>query len=200
MKGIEKDACRHEFVATDDGEECEVCGVKAIDAKKLAARQLEKSGLTLEDHLLVLLYLLPEHMSAADTKIMKELFLVEREGPRLLSSIPRAGFVPHRFGPCSRNVYEAIDNLQKKGEILRAKDSISKSKEITLSEKGMSRATALLRRFESDKIEALRSYLLKLETLDQRALLRYVYTKYPTYTSKSEIKRKILKNGGTNCA
>lgn len=195
---IEEVDCEHVFVKSGEGEECRKCGMRVTDARDLAAKRLKEASIGLTDHILILIYLLPNHTSTADTRLMKEIFLTEREGPKLYPKPPTAGFRPDRYGPCSNNVYMALYALAYQGLVKRVPGAIENSKATILTPDGLVRAKKLIERLDQKSVEEFVQYLEGLDSLDLHHLLRYVYTRYPTYTFKSAIKDKVLKGGERN--
>ena len=142
------------------------------------------------------------------TRLEKLLFIASNECD--LDNVEDAfEFTPYHYGPYSRAVYEAVEILEEAGLIRESRPFVAS---------GLDRAEELFSdmtneiEFERQFIltpdgEAIANYLAKWhrgvsaqlsEIKDRHAgvalqsLIRYVYTRYPTYAIKSRIRDEIL--------
>ena len=97
-------------------------------------------------------------------------------------------FEADRFGPLSTEIYDELDFLKSVGMV---DEGPGKSYKIT--EKGVRFTEAKVKDRVPEKIQkALESLKEEHGTENLNYLLKYVYTKFPEYTVKSEIRDKIL--------
>ncbi len=145
-------------------------------------------ALSLEDWILGLLAYAGGRLEGV-TRLQKGLFLVWANYPSLVP----ADFRPHKYGPFSRDIYDALDRLEEDGLLRVLGDGESDSKKvIVLTEKGRRIAQESLEKLQKlpewDNIEKF----FKLATRGQlMALLSLVYTLYPEWTRNSEIKQQV---------
>lgn len=123
------------------------------------------------------------------TRFEKLVFLTQKEVLEQLDEIKlKFNFEPDRFGPLATELYDEID-------FLKSVDMVKEESpnRFTITEKG--------KRFVGDKIsqrvhEKLRTDIESIknqhgkEKLDD--LLKYVYSNFPYYTVKSEIRDEVL--------
>jgi len=155
------------------------------------------------------------------TRLQKYLFLVQQgdEGPRAVDA--DANFEPYKFGPCSRKLYddlELLENLElitsepiapaseveeQESELTfeflmgdddeAAAEAQLEEKRFQLTEKGRELAESIVRdQAAADEVNAIRRVKSKFASYSLRDLLRYVYRKYPAWTTQSEIRDQIL--------
>lgn len=125
------------------------------------------------------------------TRFQKLVFLAQKEG-----GLPEVfEYESDKYGPFSKELHATLDELERRGLI---------SKDIKTTESGHEKYTYSLTdtgyrviRNVKDRVD-LDLYLepaqeLKSERNDQpmERLLRYVYSKYPEYTDRSEIKSEL---------
>ena len=123
------------------------------------------------------------------TRFEKLVFLTQKEILDKWDDVHmKFNFEPDRFGPFSSDIYDEIDFLKSIGMI---KEEVGKKYEIT--DKG--------KRFLQTKTyervhEDIRKHISDLKEKHGRKklddLLRYVYSNYPDFTVKSEIRDKVL--------
>lgn len=126
-------------------------------------------------------------------------------------------FVPFRMGPWSQEVYDEVDFLEslgliekktrgKRSEADLAHDdalfnnlvldkyqktmaiSDSEAEVFQLTPQGRTKALQIYNRLPTEEKEKLISLKRRFNRMNLRQLLRYVYEKYPAYTTESEIK------------
>lgn len=129
-------------------------------------------------------------------------------------------FVPFRMGPWTQEVYDEVDFLESLGLLLRKESGkrpvadvahddelfssllidkyqrrpstpLDGQESFALTERGRQKAREIWERLtpaEKTKIMELKA---SFNHMDLRQLLRYVYKKYPSYTSESEIREAL---------
>jgi uncharacterized phage-associated protein len=154
------------------------------------------------------------------TRLQKLLFLIEYEAGVTATEGKDFDFSAYKFGPVSKELYDDLEKLENLG-FLEAKGvaepSESEASEYDLSfddlmgeEEQESRDTLEERRFkltargiewlttkvmprvEQNVFERIRKVKGKYGSFALSDLLYYVYTKYPDWTSASEIKDRVL--------
>ncbi|ABR30964.1 hypothetical protein SU69_05660 [Thermosipho melanesiensis] len=124
--------------------------------------------------LLVLLEVFGKELKKMD--FQKYLFLYQQ---LYRSNNPLYYFVPYKYGPFSFQAYADLHKMENQGFLI-VEDTIKLTTKITNYE--------FLKKEDKKAIE---DFYLKFKNLHGRALLQYVYEKYPYYASKSEIRGKI---------
>lgn len=144
------------------------------------------------------------------TRLEKLLFLADQE--EHVGQLVAAGFKfkAYDYGPYSKEVYEAVDVLEQAGLVTesRYQDEDAAADEMEEVSAGTDEREGLERRFsltqdgrdvagllarEHPKAATLLGAIKeKYGTLPLRQLIRYVYTKYPSYAEASVIRDEIL--------
>ena len=154
------------------------------------------------------------------TRMQKYLFLsLAQEKGEMVGVADVEGFEPYRFGPYSSELYDDLEMLENLGlitsqpvgelsepeteevalsfEYLMGDDeqdgalAEQEEKRYELTEGGLKFVQELVRPTE-DQVEGIRRVKSKFAHYSLRALLRYVYRKYPEWTKESEIAEEIL--------
>lgn len=119
----------------------------------------------------------------------KQFFVFVKEIRKDLDAVFK--FAPLEFGPHSFVLMENINELIKRDLIKTYTNSIDKRTDFALSEMGIEQAKKLYEKLDNDT-------KIKLETLRNEAnksgysgVLRYIYSRYPEYTTASKDKLKI---------
>ena len=143
------------------------------------------------------------------TRLEKLLFLASEEEDIQRSVKEPLIFVAYHYGPYSRDVYEAVEILQK-AQLLEEERHVDYStgddeeefttgvveersveRRFTLTDDG--RAVAgLLGRVHSEVWQALSRVKDKYANLSLHVLFKYVYTTYPVYAERSKIRERFL--------
>lgn len=122
------------------------------------------------------------------TLLMKESFLFEKELSHELNlNLESFQFVPYRYGPYSRKLEDTLNSMD--GLIVI---SSGNKKEITLTDEGKKEAQKLVDSLSQSTIEKLKFKRLGWDQWGTRGILKRVYTDYPVYIVKSEIKDEVL--------
>ena len=131
--------------------------------------------------LLLLLYEAKSKLITGKTRLQKLLFLLQEEQIKL----PVFTFKAYKYGPYSEEVDDTVESLS-------FKDFIEVDKaNFLLSGKGSTIIEKKLKSKYSDLVEKARRIISSFGSLNDELLLLYVYTKYPQYTIKSEIKGEM---------
>lgn len=189
----------------------------------------KRAGLTGADYLLLLLYI--DNCSPIDSaiKLIKMMFLFDKEVKPILNSkgvlidhLPQ--FIPYNYGPFSKDVYEQIelfksiafvsvkdlkntesmdevddweetsfidDMLERDQDFRRTSDG--KYYRYSLLSKGIEYVEKeILPQVDDEQLVLLTEYKKRIQEVEIKKLLRYVYVKYPEMTEKSKIKKEVL--------
>jgi uncharacterized phage-associated protein len=152
------------------------------------------------------------------TRLQKLLFLMEHEAKVKPTKGSDFEFEAWRFGPVSKDLYDDLEKLENLD--LLESETVSQASSIELDEYGLSFGDLMGEEesqsrdsFEEKKyrltpkgLQWVRDHELDTETfkkirrikekygaLSLQDLLHYVYTKFPKYTTASEIKGKVLR-------
>ncbi len=134
-------------------------------------------------------------------------------------------FFPWNFGPFSRDVYDDLTFFELHDFITRNESeeetlpeaaaewdrwlNLSKAdsgddtyseydeQEFKLTPKGEAFAKSLYDSLTAEQRQLLKSFKAKLVKTPLKAMLQYVYTNYPSQTTKSQIKEQVLGRGNT---
>lgn len=133
------------------------------------------------------------------TRLMKLLFLLKNEGGFRERNFHK--FKPYLYGPFSKEVILDLEELQDRKFIELEYRQLPKDEfgekagtyVYRLTPKGESLVTELLEHVSSDVIRKINK-LKRFNRMRLSTLLEYVYKRYPTYTTNSEIGEKVLHN------
>lgn len=147
------------------------------------------------------------------TRLEKLMFLVEKESSATIQMTERLEYKAHNYGPFSQRVYQALQNLAAAGLIIDTavqsktdddrevlEDAVGPdvasaryaTRDFRLTPLGVRYYRALLQDIDPGAVAEIARIRREYSGWPLRALLRYVYTKYADYTSKSVIRRDIL--------
>ncbi len=155
------------------------------------------------------------------TRLQKLLFLVEEEGKLKATDGPDFEFEPWKFGPVSKGLYDDLEKLENLGLLESEPVSAPSSPELdeyglsyddlmgdegsqaleTSEEKNYRLTTQGLEwvhnqvkdKKQVEEFERIRRIKEKYGALSLQDLLHYVYTKYPSMTTASEIRARVLR-------
>lgn len=147
------------------------------------------------------------------TRLEKLLFLVEQETTLKDEIDETFPFEAYHYGPYSKQVYDAVDMLESLqllderrvqatsaldlGEELEILDEFDRNedeyieRQLFLTRDGRDVAGVLSRQLSPKGKEALTEVKDRYGGMSLRSLLRYVYSSYPDYTTKSRIRDRI---------
>jgi len=147
------------------------------------------------------------------TRLEKVLFLVEQETDLDAEIDETFSFQPYHYGPYSKQVFDAVDMLEslqllderrvqvasgldlgEEAEILDEFDLNEDEyveRRLFLTKDGQDVARVLSRQLSPKGKEALTEIKDRYGAMSLRSLLRYVYSTYPHFTTKSRIRDRI---------
>lgn len=198
---------------------------------------MSNEKLTGADYLLILLYLDNCSVIKGAIRLMKMMFLFEKEIKKMLENIKHKSlfnFEPFNFGPFSKEVYQQIeffssikfisvksidinDNDKDEYKMIESDDyeesifineMFSQDKDFVkeddykffqykIESEGIRYVESEIfskKLLAESQRELLAKFKQKINSMTPQQILKYVYTKYPEYTTKSKIKNKVLKN------
>ena len=121
------------------------------------------------------------------TVAMKSAFLLQQEAGLNLGY----DFIPYKYGPFSKEVYEDIEELEKNLLVERVKPKKDiEMTEIRLIEEFKDWTEKIIDSLPEDIKEIVKAYIEKYGKMELNELLDYVYAKYPEYAVKSKRKRE----------
>lgn len=129
--------------------------------------------------------------------LQKIAFLVAYEDEEQTSEIrQKLGFKPLNFGPYSQVVRNAMDRLISERKVVTKRDSTDKYNKETffLTEDGVMTARLLDRSLDAWTRNYIERLCSAAKQLGYAGLLRYVYRKYESFTSKSEIVDDVIES------
>ena len=142
------------------------------------------------------------------TRLEKLLFLLDREGS-LTESTEVPHFEAYKYGPFSQDVYDALEFLRSI-DLMEADESDDRdetaemnelapdvaapyaAKRLRLTPRGLKVVAKLMASAPPTTLAAIDSVVSSYGRMPLRELIEYVYRKYPSYTSKSLIRRQVL--------
>ena len=137
---------------------------------------------------LVLLVLgLADGHIATDTRMQKLAFLVNQEVFNWVK------FEANDYGPYSKELMKAVDELEKEGKLVYVWDNDGVSR-YYLTEKGKQDAKKLLEQLKDEdenKLKRAMEIIQRHKDDPIPYLVAYVYKHYPEYAEKSKIKDKV---------
>ena len=121
------------------------------------------------------------------TVAMKSAFLLQQEAGLNLGY----DFIPYKYGPFSKEVYEDIEELEKNLLVERVKPKKDlEMTEIRPIEEFKDWTEKMIDSLPEDIKEIVKAYIEKYGKMELNELLDYVYAKYPEYAVKSKRKRR----------
>lgn len=124
--------------------------------------------------------------------LMKTMFIAAKE------IVPEAdqvlAFYPKDYGPFSREVAKAVEDLAKKGLIVArggGEDRETDRTDFYLAPAGSEQGEKVFLRLQPESQERLRELRAGAEEMGYSGIVRYVYAKYPEYISASKIRKAV---------
>ena len=99
-------------------------------------------------------------------------------------------FVPYDYGPYSFVLDDTVKNLQKQGYIHVVVNG--DRKDFILTRKGCDRANEVLKKIPEKTRKTLSGLRRDATQLGYSGILRYVYSRYPEFTTASKIKGRVM--------
>lgn len=158
--------------------------------RELLERQSGKKVLV-RDSILLLLCARAEKPIYGRIMMMKQLFLFYEEileNFGLKYQNPR--FVPYKYGPYSFMIMQVIEDLYFAGYLTIQGRRNSRKEQFLLTEKGLKEIIEKYKTLPEGAKKAIEELRVGWDQLGTQGILNYVYTNYPRYKEKSEIKEK----------
>ena len=158
-------------------------------------REMGVKDLTPEELILALMYYSNGSIPGA-LYLQKLVFLAINEDQQNKTGKDAIIFKPLNFGPYSNTVTNSLQGLIRKELIVSKKQISNKYNRDTylLTDLGKQLSNATIEKLNSSSVEYLRNLCIAGKQLGYSGILRYVYSKYPNYTSKSEIIDEVFKS------
>jgi len=119
------------------------------------------------------------------TALMKYAFLAQMEGE---SRQRLFHFVPYHYGPFSKEVYDGLEELQRRGVVTIEESPDEGKTRILLADPAA--IVRLLADLPADLRRDAETIVERYGALDHNELLKMVYEKYPAYARKSLLRKK----------
>ncbi len=174
-------------------EKCGRCGrvlVHPADAQLVLSERGPAEGLRMDarDVVLSILGAFPKRPVYTRIVLMKEIFLFEKELARDIGiSVSNLQFVPYKYGPYSRDVDDAIREMERSGLIHIEKVAGGQKEIIKLTPEGRELAQESLEMLDDRQRQRLRNKRKAWDQLGYQGLLDKIYEEYPSYKTRSEI-------------
>ncbi|WP_124894593.1 hypothetical protein [Microbacterium sp. Y-01] len=146
------------------------------------------------------------------TRLEKLIFLLERETRAKKDWLSEdANFEAYNFGPFSQKVYQSVDMLAAAGIVLDSdspaeddadtwerRNNISDvrdpytTRDFQLTERGWRYYEALKSELAPSALQEIATFKRQFAFIPLRQLIRYVYTRYESFTTKSKIRDDVL--------
>lgn len=170
--------------------------LKPSDVQEILGKVKEEKKLSFPDMILALFYAQNKPIKGM-ILLMKEIFLMQKEFENDNNiRINDASFTSYKYGPYSVDVDDFIDIMEEYGLIMSSGRKSSNKEIFYLTDKGVFEAKRAFSRLNEDQKEKLRDLRKGWDQLGVRGILKFVYTKYPDYIDKSEIKQQVLYKKG----
>ncbi len=118
--------------------------------------------------------------------IMKALFLIWHRSGRNIKDY--FIFVPYLYGPCSFDVYSALEDLQSEDLIIRPLHSVPQWVSYHLTERGRRKADEIEKSLSQNTLKLIKDVVNEISELDFYGLLKKVYTEAPDFAINSIFK------------
>lgn len=153
------------------------------------------------------------------TRLEKMIFLLERETSSKKWLQQQADFEAYNFGPFSQKIYQAVDTLAA-AQLIEDSSSLTSdasdsweqreliggasgsggnpytTRDFHLTERGWRYFDALKQELTEESLQELADFKSRFAYLPLRQLIRYVYSRYKEFTTKSVIRDQVLGPGG----
>ena len=132
--------------------------------------------------IIILLLLDHFHEIKGKTRLIKYLFLLQKEGDLGLN----LEYIPHYFGPYSQKVDDVLTNLKQLNLVFEYLDKDGKTINYRLTKLGFEKI--MNSEFNYNFVEKIKTVIDQYHNLTLRDLIEIIYAKYPEYTDLSKIK------------
>lgn len=129
---------------------------------------------------------------AGRTRLVKELFLIQKETKSGSEGLFSFIFTPGPYGPSSLQVTNSLNLLIQSKYISETPLPSGLGTMLTLTEAGLSNGLEILKSLPRDSLLDIYRIKSKIKKYSYRQLLSYVYRAYPDYTVNSRIKNQVL--------
>ena len=159
------------------------------DAKKVFS-SIGTKKYTISDCVLILLYAHPEKPIFGRISLMKQVFLLTKE---ILEGqgVQDAKYIPHHFGMHSFFVMDEVSNLEFSKYVKRSGKKNSRAEEFIITDKGLQHISKVFDSLPRDIQKKIKEKRQGWDQLGYNGILNLAYTKYPEYTEKSLIKKRV---------
>lgn len=169
---------------------------RASDVQKILSKIKQENLMTLPELVLALFYAQDKPIQGM-ILLMKEIFLIEEEFAKEENiKVQDADFTSYKYGPYSVDVDDIVDIMEEHGLIISEGRKSSNKEIFYLTKKGKERANKAFDKLNKRQKLKLSELRKGWDQLGVDGILRLVYTKYPDYTDKSEIKQQVLYGKG----
>lgn len=124
------------------------------------------------------------------TRLMKLIFLLDRESESSYPLLHIRSFKPHYYGPFSPDVSAALDSLLSYEYVFVRKVTTSSDRDLpifSLTDRGVTVAEDSWRKLPTDAKRDIFSIKNAYNGMSMTQLLHYVYSTYPEYTTRSKL-------------
>lgn len=128
------------------------------------------------------------------TRLVKELFLVEKETESGRSGVFSFSFTPGPYGPSAFELTDCLDEMIANGEVASTTSTDRTVRAAVLSIYGRTgtEAANLWQGLNEGLRSDISSIKTRFEAIPYKPLVRYVYRRYPEYTTNSLIREEVL--------
>lgn len=169
------------------------------DLEKALTELKKEQVMNLPELILTLFYAQKDHPIMGMILLMKEIFLIEKEfAPKENIKVQDAEFISYKFGPYSIDVDKVIDSLEEYGLIISRGRKSSNKEIFYLTDLGKERAKKSFEKLDDSQKTKLKDLRKGWDQLGVQGILKLVYSKYPNYTDKSEIIKKVLRDNNVS--
>lgn len=118
-------------------------------------------------------------------RLMKALFLIWHRSGRRINGF--YNFVPYMYGPCSFELYQELEELQRQHLISQAPHRVPRWASYCLTPSGQSEAELVEQRVDNEVLSVVATVAREVSNLNFAELLQKVYTEAPEFTSQSVV-------------
>jgi hypothetical protein len=126
------------------------------------------------------------------TRLVKELFILDRETESGKNHSLGFEFTPGPYGPSSMTLTNALDSMIRRGEVAAVTAPGSRSVVLRLVGKAGAEAKQVWNALPEEQRRDFYQVKSRLRDMSYRALLARVYRDYPEYTTNSLIRDEVL--------
>jgi len=165
--------------------------LKEFDEKIKKPKSESELTFTLPEIILLLLYADKETPIFGQTHYMKEIFLAYREIFEKLKVQKIPFFVKHRYGPYSKEVINALDDLMFTNAVTIVGKRNTSSMGIKITDKGSNIISKKFGKLSPILLAELKQKRLKWDTWTTQGIMNYVYTNYENFLERAIQKKRF---------